>query len=171
GFVGGLADGLQFAIDALGLARNAQSASMPNHAMREVDPLVTRDHPHQILLNLAGFDLCTEFEAAGDAIDMRVHDHTFSFAKPGTEDDVGGFASRSGYGEKLLHFVGHLPTKLVNDFLPRTDNRLGFVTKESSRANFRLKFFRLEGRKVLWRRIFLEETGRDHVYAYIGTLR
>src|SRR5947209_5456451 len=115
-----MADCFQFAINALGLASNAQSPPMPDHAMREVDPLVTRDHSHQVLLNLAGFVLGSKFEASGNAIDMGVHNHAFSFPKPGAQDDIGSFASRPRYGEKLLHLIRNFPAKLVDDLLRRT---------------------------------------------------
>src|SRR3954454_16916500 len=105
---------------------------MPDHAMGEIDPLVAWDHSHQILLNLAGFALRSEFQSSRDAIDMRIHDHALSFPKPGTEDDVGTFTSGSRYREELLHFIRHFPAKLADDLLRRANHRLRFITKKSS---------------------------------------
>jgi len=33
-----------------------------------------------------------EFEAAADAVDVRVHDHAFVLLEPCAQDDVGGLA-------------------------------------------------------------------------------
>src|SRR5579863_1056527 len=52
GFVGGVAEIFEGALGALWLARDAEFPPMPDDLMRKQDPLVLRDHLHQVLLNL-----------------------------------------------------------------------------------------------------------------------
>src|SRR3974377_2247458 len=81
GFVGGVAERFDWAVDAFGLARDADGAAMMDDLVGEVDPLVARDDLHQVLLDLAGVGVLRKFEAAGDALDVRVNDNTVSDAE------------------------------------------------------------------------------------------
>ena len=72
---------LEVALPAFGIPRRANLASMMNDLVREADPSVLRNHLHQLLLNFfhcVGFG---QFQAAGDAEDVRVDDNTLSFAE------------------------------------------------------------------------------------------
>jgi len=41
-----------------------------------------RDDLHQVLFDLFGVVVAGEFEAAADAVDVRVHDHAFVLLEP-----------------------------------------------------------------------------------------
>src|ERR1700756_4463490 len=111
-----------------------------------------------------------QLEAAGDAMHMRIDDYTFSFSEPGAEDNVCSLTRGAGNGEEFVHFVRNVAAEVIDYFLRSANQRLRFVPEESSRADLRLKRFRLQRCEIIWRWIFLEESGCDHVDADICTL-
>src|SRR5690242_514113 len=119
-----MANSLEFAIDTFRLARDAQRPPMPDHAMREVDPLLARDHAHQIRLDLARFVVHRELQATGDAVYVRIHHHSFSLPKPGTKNDVGRLARCTRYSKQLLHLIWNFAAEFVDDLLCGADDRL-----------------------------------------------
>ena len=82
GFVGGVAEIFERAIDAFGFAGDTQAATVPDDLVREEDPLFARDDFHQVLLDLLRVVVRGEFEAAGDAVDMGVDDYAYCFVEP-----------------------------------------------------------------------------------------
>src|SRR5437868_10512138 len=94
--VSGVADVFEWALDAARLPRDADATSMPDQLMGEVDPLLARDDPHQVLLDLLRRVARGEFETTRKTIDVSVHYDAFGFFEPGTEDDVSGFAGDAG---------------------------------------------------------------------------
>src|SRR5579884_1401737 len=91
-FVCGMANRLQLAIDALGLARNAYSASVPDYAMGKVDPLVTGNHSHKVLLNILRIVVLGQLKTARDSMHVRIDHNSFSFSEPRPQHDIGGLA-------------------------------------------------------------------------------
>src|SRR5580704_16389780 len=115
-----MAKSLQRAVNALGFARDAQAASVPDDLVREENPFLARDDAHQVLLDFLRIIVCSEFQAARDAVHMRVNDYTFSLLEPCAQHDVCSLAGDSGEGEQLFHFVGNLSAEISDDFLCRT---------------------------------------------------
>src|ERR1035438_2444248 len=82
GFVRGMADIFQCTVDALGLAGDAELASVPDDLVGKQNPFLARDDAHQVLLDLLGISVCREFEAARNAVNMGVDDHAFRDFEP-----------------------------------------------------------------------------------------
>lgn len=60
----GMAERLKRAFSAFGLTRNAELPPMVDDLVREADPAVSRQHLHQVLLDVAGVVGFREFEPA-----------------------------------------------------------------------------------------------------------
>ena len=71
GFVRGVAEILQVTVRAPGLAGYAQSASVMDDLMREIDPFFLRDDFHQVLLDFFRVFIAGQLQAAGDAMHVR----------------------------------------------------------------------------------------------------
>ena len=82
GFVGGVAEAFEGAVGAAGLARDADLAAVEDHLVGEVDPFGLGDDAHEVALNFFGGGLAGEFEAAGEAEDVCVHDDADGDAEP-----------------------------------------------------------------------------------------
>ncbi len=103
-------------------------------------------------------------------MDVRVHDYAFILLEPRAQHYVGGFARHSGQGQKLVHLIGNLAAEITHDLLRRADHGFRFVAEEAGRANIGLELFGLERGKILNRRIFPEQLGRNHIHANVGRL-
>ena len=114
---------------------------------------------HQILLDLFRVVIAREFEAAADAVDVRIHDHAFVLLEPCAEHDVGGLAGYAGQSEKLIHLIGHLAAEITHDLFCGSHHRLRFVAKKAGRADVGLELFGLEGREILTVGYFLNSSG------------
>jgi len=111
-----VAELLEVAAVAFGLAGVADLAAVVDELMGEGDPAVLRNHLHQFLLDFLGRVAFGEAEAVGDAEDMGVDHDAFSFAEADTEDDVGGFAGGAGDGDELGEGLGDLTVEIGDDF-------------------------------------------------------
>src|SRR5215813_13821111 len=129
---------------------------MPDYAVREVNPLITGQHLHQVLLDGFRIIVLRQFQAPRDAVDMSIYHPPFGPAIPRTEHDIGGLARSSRDSEQLRHCLWYFAVELFRNLLRRPYNRFGFIAKKSRCSNVRLEFLWLERCKVLWCRIFLE---------------
>ena len=102
---------------------------------------------HQVLFDLLRVVVAGEFEAAADAVDVRIHDHAFVFLEPCAQDDVGGLAGDSGQSEKLVHLIGDFASEITHDLFCRADHGFRFVPEESGRPDVRLELFRRRARR------------------------
>ena len=82
GFVSGVTNVFEGTLGALGHAGDAEGASVMNDLVGKVDPLGLRDDAHEVLLDLDGFVVLGEFEAAGDAMHVGVDNYADGFAEP-----------------------------------------------------------------------------------------
>src|SRR6202020_2900106 len=95
GFICRVADIFERAIDAFGLAGNAELAAVPDDLVSEENPFLARNNAHQVLLDFLGVGIGGEFQTAGDAVYVGVNDYPFSYFEPRAQDDVGGLASHA----------------------------------------------------------------------------
>ena len=75
GLVGGVAEVLEGAVGAAGFAGDADLAAVVNEFVGELDPAVAGDDLLQVLFDLYGVGFFGEFEAVGEAVDVRVYDY------------------------------------------------------------------------------------------------
>src|SRR5579862_4949230 len=170
GFVGGVAKILQRAIGAFRTPCDAQRAAVQDDLVREEDPLVTRDHVHQVPLDLLRIGVSGQLQTVRNALHVRIDDHTVRDLVPGAQHDIGGLARDPRHGQQLVHGARDLAAKFADDLARRPYQRLRLIAKEAGGADIVLELLRLERRKRLWSGIFLEQNRRDHVDAYIGAL-
>jgi hypothetical protein len=76
-----VAELLEVAAVALGLAGVADLAAMVDELVGEGDPAILRENLHQFLLDFFGCIALGEAQATGDAEDVRIDDYAFSLAK------------------------------------------------------------------------------------------
>ena len=74
GFVGGVAEVFEGAVGAARFAGDADLTAVVDEFVGELDPPVAGDYFLQVLFYLHGVGLFGEFEAVGEAVDVRVHD-------------------------------------------------------------------------------------------------
>lgn len=67
GFVGGVAEGFEGAVGAAGFSGDANLSAMMDQFVGELDPVVTRDDLHELLLDFLGVSRLGETEAVGEA--------------------------------------------------------------------------------------------------------
>src|SRR5690349_3642327 len=77
-----VADIFQGAIGTFWRAGNAQLAAMPDDLVRNENPLLTRDHIHQIFFDFLRVIILGQFQPPRDAMNMRVHDYTVGYFEP-----------------------------------------------------------------------------------------
>ena len=65
---------LEGAVGAAGFAGDADLAAVVNEFVGELDPAVAGDDLLQVLFDLYGVGFFGEFEAVGEAVDVRVYD-------------------------------------------------------------------------------------------------
>jgi len=165
-----VAELLEVAAVAFGLAGVADLAAVVDELMGEGDPAVLRNHLHQFLLDFLGRVAFGEAEAVGDAEDMGVDHDAFSFAEADTEDDVGGFAGGAGDGDELGEGLGDLTVEIGDDFAGSALDGFCLVVVEAGGAD---EGFEL-GEGGFGHRggsgEALEERRGDHVDADVGAL-
>jgi len=120
GFVGGVANIFQRAIDTLRLACDAEFASMPDDLMGKENPFLAGDDAHQILLDFLRIIVGRQFQAARNAMHVSVDDYAFGNFEPGAEYHVRGFARDAGQGEQVLHLERNLAAEVGDYFLGRS---------------------------------------------------
>ena len=139
--------------------------------MAEFDPAILGDDLHQILLDLHGIGVFCEIEALGNARNVGIHDNARRYPVSGSEHHVGSLASGPGNREHLFHGFRHGAVKLAGDALRGADDGLGLVVEEAGAANIVCQHLGADGSEILWRGVFLEQSGGDFVDALIGALR
>src|ERR1700674_3594853 len=103
-------------------------------------------------------------------MDVSVYDHAYAFAKPASKNDIGGLAGDAGKREQFVHFIGHNPAKIGDEFTCGANNGLCFIAKESRRTQFRFAFYWLESSEMLRAWVLGEQSRRHHVHADVGAL-
>lgn len=165
-----MAELLQVAAIAFGLAGFAHLAAVVDELVREIDPAALRDDPHQFLLDFLGRIAFGQPKSVGDAEDMRIHHHAFGLLEADAKDDVGCLARRAGNGNQFGEGLRNLTAEVFNDFAGCALYGFGLVVKKASSPNESLEF--RQGRFGHGRRgrEAAEQLRRHHVDAHIGAL-
>lgn len=121
GLIGGMAEVFEGAVDALGLAGDAEPASVPDDLVGKENPLFAWDDSHQVLFDFLRIILRGEFEAARDAVYVSVDDYSFGDLEPRTQDNVRSLAGDAGQGEEILHVAGNLAAEIGDNLLGGAD--------------------------------------------------
>ena len=171
GLVPGVAQLLQIAAVALGLARDAYLAAVVDQLMREGDPAVFWNHTHQFLLHLLRSVALSEAQPVRNAKDVRVDDHAFGFLEAHAEYNVGRLARRTGNGDQLGQRLRNLAAKVRIDRLRRAFDGLCLVAKEPGCADELFKFRQPRLGHGSRSREAFEQCWSDHVHAYVRALR
>ena len=170
GLVFGVAELLEVAAVALGLAGVADLAAVMDELVGEGDPAILRKNLHQLLLNFFCCLRIGEAEAAGDAEDVRVNDYSLSFAEADTENDVGGLAGCAGNSDEFGESLRDLAVEVADDFVGCSLDGFGFVAEEAGGADEVFKLGQCCFGHRLRSREAAEEFGRDDVDADVGAL-
>jgi len=93
-------------------------------------PILVRDEPHEVLLDLHRIVVPGQRKPLADSGDMGIDRDPFVSPVGISQDDIGGLAPDAGQGAKLLHGVGHLSAVLCHDCLRHSDQALGLVAEE-----------------------------------------
>ena len=149
GLVGGVAEVFERTVDTLGLARDAELASVPYDLVGKKNPLLARDDAHQVLLDLLRVIVRGQLQAARDAVDMSIDDHAFSFLEPRAQHDVGRLACDAWKSEKLFHVIGYLAFIVGDDLFRGADDRLRLVAEKAGGTDVGLELLGSELRQRL----------------------
>jgi len=160
----------EIAAVAFGLAGITDLPAVMDQLMRESNPAVLRENPHQVLLNFfCGFAL-GEAEAAGDAEDVGVDYHTFSFAEADSENDIGGLAGSAGDGDQLGESLWDFAVEFLEDFTGCALDGFGLVAEETGGADEFFEFWKRRFRHCGRVREAAKEFRGHHVDADVGAL-
>jgi len=118
---------------------------VPDHLVRKTDPTLTRDHSHEILLDLACILGARQFKSSRNPEYVGVNDDTFSLSIPGTEDYIRRLPSRARNAKQRFHRVRDLSAESFSDPPGRSHNRFRFIAKEPGALDHRLDHFRPGG--------------------------
>lgn len=171
GFVGGVAEVLEGAALALGLAGYADLAAVVDELVGELNPAIFGDDFFEVLLDFDGVGVCGEFEAAREAEDVGVHNDAGGDAVPGAEDDVGGLAGDAGELEHLVHGLGDFAVEFFDENAGGADDALGFVAEEAGGLDELFDRSGVGFGEGVGSGELGEELGRDHVDADVCGLR
>jgi hypothetical protein len=170
GFVFGVADVFDFAVEAAGLAGDAEAAAVPDELVGEEHPFIFGQDLDEILLDFFWVGVFGEVEAVGEADDVGIDDDAAGDSVAGAEDDVAGLAGDAGEGEDLLHGLGDNAAEFFDEFFGGAHDGFCFVAEETGGADFLFELTGVGVGEMFWRGIFFEERGRDLVDADVGAL-
>ena len=166
----GVAELLQIAAVAFGFAGVADLAAVVDDLVGEADPAALGDDSHQLLLDFLGRVALGQAEAAADAEDVRIDYNAFGFAETDAEDDVGGFAGRSGDRNQLGESLRNLVAEVFDQLAGCAMDGFGLVVEEAGGAyegfEFRQSGFGHSGRG----REAAEQLRGHHVDAHVRAL-
>lgn len=139
--------------------------------MTEINPCFLRQQRHEVILDFFRVGLFRQSHAECEAFHMGIHDDAGYQPKRRAQDDIRCLASHPRKTQHLVHRFRDSSVEITDEYFAESSNGLGFVAKETGRANIRFQFFNRYGQIVFRFAIFLEERFRDFVDAHIGALR
>jgi hypothetical protein len=134
------------------------------------DPLRAREERHQVALDPDRILVPRQAEAAGDPMDMRVHDDTRCEAVGAAEDHVGGLAPDAGQARELFHGPRHLAAVLVHERPARPEEGPGLGAEKAGGPDQALQPLRVGIGERRGIGIGAEEIGCDFVHTGVGAL-
>ena len=142
-----------------------------NDLMRKVNPALLRNHLHQLLLHLLRSVSFGQSQPARNPEHVRIHNHALGLLEADAQHDVSSLPGSAWNRNQLRECLRHLAAKLRRNLLSRTPDGLGLVMKKASGANQRFKLRQSSLGHRRRRREAFEQLRRNHVDAYVRTLR
>ena len=156
---------------ALWLARNADLTTVMDQLMRELNPVVFGDDLLEILLDLDGFGVRREFEAARKPQHVCIDDNAGWDAVPRAQHYVRRLARDAGEFEHLVHRLGDLAVEFVDEHARGADDVFGFGAVEAGGLDELFDGSGVGFGEGLGRGELAEEFGCGFVHADVGSLR
>ncbi len=148
---------------AFGPPRFADLAAVVNELVRERDPVILRNDPHQLLLDFLRRITFGEAEAAGNAEDVRVDDDAFGLVEADAKNNVGGLAGCAGNGDEFGESLRNLALEFGGYFFGGALNGFRLVMKKPCCPDQRFKLRQRCLRHGGGGREALEQLRSDHV--------
>jgi|SRR5450755_130142 len=152
------------------VARVADSASVEDQQMREVEPVRAWYDAHQILLDFDWIGVFRPAEASTEATDMCIDDEAFNDAKGVAQDHIRRLARHPRQTEQIGHRARHLASIDGENALAGGANIFGLVTVKTRRVDILLKLAWIGVREVLDAAVLLKELLCDDIHALVSTL-
>jgi len=111
---------LEVAAVAFWLPGNADLPSVVDQLVRKGNPVILRQNPHQLLLDLLRGVAFGKAQTSCDSENMGVNYNAFGLAKADAKDDVGRFASRAGNGDQLRQSLRNFSVEVSHNLCRRT---------------------------------------------------
>src|SRR5207237_2412072 len=105
----------------------ADAAAVPDQQVRETRPVLARDEPHQVALDLDRVLLLREAEALRETPHMRVDDDPLRVTALG-RDDVRRLACNAGQAKERVEVLRHLTAVVLDQHPHRAAQRLRLLT-------------------------------------------
>src|ERR1700675_4515371 len=135
----GIAERLEIALEALWVARGANSAAVPDELVREQNPPALWNDLHQVLLDFLRVIVSCEIEPPRKPLHVRIDDNPRGNSERRAQNDVPGLSRHTRQRVDFLHRFRHLALKLFDDFLARRHDGFRLVAKKSRGANVLLE--------------------------------
>src|SRR6266536_2225373 len=97
-----------------------------------------------------------QFQPPRDAVNMRIHDQTFSFAEPGPQHDICSLPRYARQSEQLVNVLRDFAPEFVHNSPRRANHRFRFVAEEACRTYVWFELLRFEPGNILHCWILLE---------------
>src|SRR6266568_4172524 len=166
-----MAQRLQRTLHALRCPRHTQSSPVIDDLVRVVNPLLSRNHLHQILFNIPRVLRPRKLQPPRDPVHVRIDHDSFGLPEPRSQHHVCRLSRHSRQREQLIHLIGNFAAELLHHLASGPHNGLRLVPEESRSDDHRLQFLRLNLRQRSRCRILLEQRRGHHIYPHVRTLR
>jgi len=152
-----MAERFQVALDTFRFAGVADAAAVPDQLVRKLYPSVLRNDLDEVLLDLFWILMGSEFEAIGEALDMRIHDHSAGNSISRAQYYVCCFSGDSGKRKNLFHGFWNIAAKMIKDGFARAHDRFRLIAEKTCWTDVFLQLARVRIGKCLGVGVFLEQ--------------
>lgn len=164
------AEGLEFAVGAVGVSGHAAAASMPDEPVAKVGPRLAGKEAGKIRFDFYGVGVSRQPKASSEASDMSINNHAGIDPKGIAKDDIGGFPSDSRQGGKGLQGLRDLAEVVGNQGGGHSAEIFRLVTIKARGVDDRLQFF-LGNRGVVFHGFAaLEQNLGNQIHPLVGAL-
>ena len=161
----------KWAFVTIGLARVANSPTVPNHLVAEFDPALLRHDLHQVALDSIGCGFGGHAKAIADSENVSIDHDTVGDAERSAENDIGGLARNAGESHKLVYRARNLAAKPLNDAARHSQEVFGLHAEETGGADEVLQLVGVGPCQTSDRRVARKQIGGYNVDAFVGALR
>src|SRR5665213_379211 len=162
---------LDFAVCAVGLARVAAAAAVPDEPVAEQRPVRLRHQHHQFLLQFYRVRSLRQPKTIGKPRDMSVHDHADIDAEGVSEHDVGRLAPDAGERMQFIHRARDFAVEFFHQRGAAGSDVFRLVAEKTGGLDDLFNFREWRVRKILGTAVFFEKFRRDDVHALVRALR